>query len=184
MRVCFFPKRIRHERRSILSGHQSAKILLLQKSSRHRIFLSSVLKMAPKKKLAKKRPPKINSCHPLEWFSIVQLRVNSEIFKLSFNLSRSLVRAQTAFYELKGGLSLVMLKELFHDSLKICKFTRCVENHSSVIEWQNKVPSHPHVVYFHFFSAGNFCYQSYFAFCMLRSDGSCTGGKLINNCLT
>ena len=41
-----------------------------------------------------------------------------------------LVMAQTAFYELKGGLSPVMLKDLFHDSLKISKFTRsCMENH-------------------------------------------------------
>ena len=51
------------------------------------------------------------------------------IFKLSLNLSRLLVRAQTAFYELKGGLSLVMLKEIFHVSLKKSKFSSriCME---------------------------------------------------------
>ena len=133
----FFPKRIRRERRSILSGHRSAKILRLEKSSRHRIFLSPVLKMAPKKTSEKTAAENQLTCHPLEWFSTVQLLVNSEIFKLSFNLSLTLVRAQTAFYELKGGLSLVMLKELFHDSLKISKFTRsCMKSHSRVIGWQ------------------------------------------------
>ena len=48
----------------------------------------------------------------------------SENFKLSLNLSLTHLRAQRAFYELKGDLSPVMLKEIFHDSLKISKFTR------------------------------------------------------------
>ena len=39
--------------------------------------------------------------------------------------------AQIAGYELKRDLSPVMLKENFHDSLKILKFTS-MENHSSV----------------------------------------------------
>ena len=39
--------------------------------------------------------------------------------------------AQIACYELKGDLSPVMLKENFHDSLEISKFTS-MENHSSV----------------------------------------------------
>ena len=72
---------------------------------------------------------KNNSCHPvtLEWFSI-QLLVNSEIFKLLLNLSLTHLRAQSACYELKGDLSLLMLKEMFHKSLKISKFTRsCME---------------------------------------------------------
>ena len=38
------------------------------------------------------------------------------------------LRAQSACYELKGDLSPVMLKEIFHDNLKITKFTRiCME---------------------------------------------------------
>ena len=63
--------------------------------------------------------------------------MNSEIFKLSLNLSLTHLRAQSTCYELKGDLSPVMLKEIFHDSLKISKFTRiCMENHSSVTGWQ------------------------------------------------
>ena len=53
----------------------------------------------------------------LEWFS-VQLLVNSEIFKLSLNLSPMHLRAKSDCYELKGDLSHVILKEIFHDSLK------------------------------------------------------------------
>ena len=38
------------------------------------------------------------------------------------------LRAQIACYELKGDLSPVMLKKIFHDNLKITKFTRiCME---------------------------------------------------------
>ena len=59
--------------------------------------------------------------------------MNSEIFKLSLNLSLTHLRAQSACYELKGDLSPVMLKEIFHGSLKVAKFTRiCMENHSNV----------------------------------------------------
>ena len=47
------------------------------------------------------------------------------------------LRAQIDCYELKGDLSPVMLKEIFHDSLKILKFTRiCMENYSSVTGWE------------------------------------------------
>ena len=94
------------------------------------------------------RPPKNKricmknvSCHPatLEWFSI-QLLVNSEIFKLSLNLSLTHLRAQIACYELKGDLSPAMLKGIFHDSMKIPKFKRiCMENHSSVTRGQKKM---------------------------------------------
>ena len=43
------------------------------------------------------------------------------------------LRAQIACYELKGDLSPVMLKEIFHDNLKITKFTKDLYgNHSSV----------------------------------------------------
>ena len=67
----------------------------------------------------------------------MQLIVNSEIFKLSLNLFLTHFRAQSTCCELKGDLSPVMLKEIFHDSLKTSKFTRiCMENHSSVTGWQ------------------------------------------------
>ena len=66
-----------------------------------------------------------------------ELLVNSETFKLSLNLSPTHLRAQSACYELKGDLSPLILNEIFHDSLKISKFTRiCMENHSSVTWWQ------------------------------------------------
>ena len=72
----------------------------------------------------------------LEWFSI-QVLVNSEVFKLSLNISLMHFRAKIVCYELKGDLRSVMLKEIFHDSLKISKFTRiCVKNHSSLTGWQ------------------------------------------------
>ena len=110
------------------------------------------------------------------------------IFKLSLSLSRLLVRAQTAFYELKGGLSLVMLKEIFHVSLKKSKFSSriCMETIQAwSIGWQkiHTLCSLKILILFSLSSLGSVCYQSYFPFCMLRSDGSCTGGKLINNYL-
>ena len=38
------------------------------------------------------------------------------------------LRAQSVCYELKGDLSPIMLKEIFHDNSKITKFTRiCME---------------------------------------------------------
>ena len=55
--------------------------------------------------------------------------VNSKIFKLSLNLSFTHLRAQIACYELKGDLSPVMLKEIFHDSFENFEITRiCMEN--------------------------------------------------------
>ena len=66
----------------------------------------------------------------------IQLIVNSEIFKLSLNLSLTHLRAQSTCCELKGDLSPVILKEIFHDSLKRSKFTRnYMENHSGVTGW-------------------------------------------------
>ena len=59
----------------------------------------------------------------LEWFS-VQLLVNCEFFELLLNLSLKYSGAQSACYELKGDLSPLILKEIFHDSLKISKFIR------------------------------------------------------------
>jgi len=68
--------------------------------------------------------------------------VNSEIFKLSLNLSLTHLRVQIACYKLKGDLVSVMLKKILYDSLKISKFTRiCMENYSSVTGWQ-KLFSH------------------------------------------
>ena len=64
----------------------------------------------------------------LEWFS-VQLLVNSEIFKLSLNLSLMHLRAKSACYELKGDLSHVILKEIFHDSLKNFEIYKDFESH-------------------------------------------------------
>ena len=59
---------------------------------------------------------KNNSCHPvtLEWFSI-QLLVNSEIFKLLLNLSLTHLRAQSAYYELKGDLGVILDPHLTYD---------------------------------------------------------------------
>ena len=71
-----------------------------------------------------------DSCHPvmLEWSSI-QLLVNSEIFNLLLNLFLMHLRAQSACYELKGDLSPVMLKEIFHNK-------DLYEYHSSMTWWQ------------------------------------------------
>ena len=67
----------------------------------------------------------------------VQILVNYEIFKLSLNLSLTHLIAQTACYELKGNVSPLIRKEIFHESLKISKFTRIsMENHSGVTRWQ------------------------------------------------
>ena len=72
-----------------------------------------------------------------------QLSVNKKTVKLNVNPSLTHVRTQSACYELKGDLSPLMLNEIFHDSLKISKFTRiCIENHSSVNEWQKLFSSY------------------------------------------
>ena len=73
----------------------------------------------------------------LAWFSI-QILVNSKILKLMLlYLSPMHLRAQITCYELKGDLSPVMLKEIFHDSFENFEITRiCMENHASVTGWQ------------------------------------------------
>ena len=81
-----------------------------------------------------------------------------------------------------------MLKELSHDSLKISKFTRiCMETIQASLGGKSSITSCSLkiLIFFSLFSLGNVCDQSYFPFCncMLGSDGSCTGGKLINNYL-
>ena len=78
----------------------------------------------------------------LVWFSI-QILVNSKIFKLSLNLSLTHLRTQIASYKLKGNLSPVMLKEIFHDSFENFEITRiCMENHASVTGWQKLFSSY------------------------------------------
>ena len=70
---------------------------------------------------------------------VPHLHVNrpSKILKLSLNLSLLHLRAQISCYELKGDLSPVMLKEIFHDSFENFEITRiCMENHASVTGWQ------------------------------------------------
>ena len=57
------------------------------------------------------------------------------------------LRAQIACCQFKwdseGDLSPVMLKEIFHDSLKLSNFTKiCMENHSSVTGWQKLFSSY------------------------------------------
>ena len=59
-----------------------------------------------------------------------QLSVNKKTVKLNVNPSLTHVRTQSACYELKGDLSLLMLNEIFHDSLKISKLQGFVN------EWQ------------------------------------------------
>ena len=72
----------------------------------------------------------------LAWFSI-QILVNSKIVKLSFNLSLMHLRALIACYKLKGDLSPVMVKEIFHETFENFEITRiCMENHASVTGWQ------------------------------------------------
>ena len=72
----------------------------------------------------------------LAWFSI-QILVNSKIFKLSLNLSLTHLRAQIACYELRGDLSPVMFKEIFHESFENLEITRiCMENRASLTGWQ------------------------------------------------
>ena len=59
--------------------------------------------------------------------------VNSKIFRLSLDLSLTHLTVQIACYELKGDLSPVMLKEMFHDSFENLEIKRIsMENHASV----------------------------------------------------
>ena len=64
----------------------------------------------------------------------------SKIFKLSLKLFFTHLRAQIACYDLKGNLSHVMLKKIFHDSFENFEITRiCMGNHASVTECMAKV---------------------------------------------
>ena len=69
-------------------------------------------------------------------------KVYSELFKLSLSLSFTHLIGSNCLYELKGDLSPVMLKEIFHDSFENFEITRiCIENNASVTGWQ-KLFSH------------------------------------------
>ena len=69
-------------------------------------------------------------------------KVYSKFFKLSLSLSFTHLIGSNCLYELKGDLSPVMLKEIFHDSFENFEITRiCIENHASVTGWQ-KLFSH------------------------------------------
>ena len=49
----------------------------------------------------------------------------------------SFTKESNCLYELKGDLSPVMLKEIFHDSFEKVEITRIgMENHASVTGWQ------------------------------------------------
>ena len=48
----------------------------------------------------------------------IQILVNPKICKQSLNLFLTHLTAQISCYELKGDLSPVMLKEIFHDSFE------------------------------------------------------------------
>ena len=49
----------------------------------------------------------------------------------------SFIKESNCLYELKGDLSPVMLKEIFHDSFEKVEITRIgMENHASVTGWQ------------------------------------------------
>ena len=73
----------------------------------------------------------------LHGFPCKRFLVNSKFFKLSCNLSLAHLRVQIVCYELKGDLSPVMLKEIFHDSFENFEITRiCMETHASVTGWQ------------------------------------------------
>ena len=73
---------------------------------------------------------------------VPHLHVNrpSKILKLSLNLSLPHLRAQISCYELKGDLSPVMLKEIFHDSFESFEITRiCMEIKPCKRDWMAKV---------------------------------------------
>ena len=86
------------------------------------------------------RPPKVRSiCIRKTTFATQScLHGFPSLWILKFlNLSLTHLRAQIACYELKGDLSLVMLKKIFHDSFKNFEITRiCMGNHASVTGWQ------------------------------------------------
>ena len=76
---------------------------------------------------------------PTQFNSFRELLVNSEVFKLSLNLSLAHLRAQRACYELKGDLNPVILNEIFLDSLKISKIYKDLCGKPFKRDWVTKV---------------------------------------------
>ena len=69
--------------------------------------------------------------------SSIQILVNFEIFKLSWNISLSNKGLKSPFYSQQAIWALKCIRERRNDSLKISKFTRiCMENHSNMTGWQ------------------------------------------------
>ena len=118
---------------------QKIKLLLLVATAKAKCSLfSSIQKLSIENPISTRQKQRRVLSNLHRWlinhlshvFSI-QFLVNSEIYKLLLNPSLTHLTAQIAGYELKRDLSPVMLKENFHESLKISKFTS-MENHSSV----------------------------------------------------
>ena len=93
------------------------------------------------------RPPKIrricmrknNFCQPvtLEWFSI-QILVNFDVFKLSWNISLSITGLKSPFNSQQVLWALKCVRKRFNDSLKISEFTMsCIETtvYRQLIAW-------------------------------------------------
>ena len=71
----------------------------------------------------------------------IQILLNFEIFRLSWNISLSNKGLKSPFYSQQAIWALKCIRERFNDSLKISKFTRiCMENHSSMTGWQKSFP--------------------------------------------
>ena len=65
-------------------------------------------------------------------------KVYSKLFKLSLSLSFTHLIGSNCLYYLKGDLSPVMLKEIFHSSFESSEITRIfIENHASVNGWMD-----------------------------------------------
>ena len=69
----------------------------------------------------------------LNGFNSIQILVNFENFKLSWNISLSIMGLKSPFISYNGHfepLNGFLFRERFYDSLKISEFTRnCMENH-------------------------------------------------------
>ena len=71
----------------------------------------------------------------------IQILVNFEKFKLSWNISLSKKGLKSPVYSQQAIWALKCIRERFNDSLKISKFTRiCMEKHSSMTGWQKFFP--------------------------------------------
>ena len=82
---------------------------------------------------------KNNFCQPvtLEWFSI-QILVNFDVFKLSWNISLSITGLKSPFNSQQVLWALKCVRKRFNDSLKISEFTMsCIETtvYRQLITW-------------------------------------------------